>query len=108
MVAVLSAFQEMGMHEINNISLTHLALTSYEMLRPRFPNIVDVMAQVCVRQKLCWLFFVSRAQVWDYWTWQPEMVLAQPHIVLPCRFQDANRRIYKSLTLELWRDLILT
>jgi len=46
MVAVLSAFQEMGMHEINNISLTHLALTSYEMLRPRFPNIVDVMAQV--------------------------------------------------------------
>jgi len=46
MVAVLTAFQEMGMHENNNIALTHLALACYENLRPKFPNIVDVLAQV--------------------------------------------------------------
>jgi len=46
MICVLSAFQEMGMHENNNIALTHLALACYENLRPNFPNIVDVLAQV--------------------------------------------------------------
>jgi len=46
MVEILSAFQEMGMHEANNIALTHLALLSYETLRPAFPNIVNVLQQV--------------------------------------------------------------
>merc|ERR1719427_545766 len=46
MVEILSAFQEMGMHEANNIALTHLALLSYETLRPTFPNIVTVLQQV--------------------------------------------------------------
>ena len=43
---ILSAFQEMGMHEANNIALTHLALLSYETLRPAFPDIVTVLQQV--------------------------------------------------------------
>jgi len=46
MVEILTAFQEMGMHESNNIALTHLALLSYETLRPMFPNIVTVLQQV--------------------------------------------------------------
>jgi len=46
MVEILSAFQEMGMHEANNIALTHLALVFYEALRPTFPDIVVVLQQV--------------------------------------------------------------
>ena len=45
-VQILTAFQEMGMHEANNIALTHLALLCYETLRPKFPNLVDVLRQV--------------------------------------------------------------
>ena len=43
---ILSAFQEMGMHEANNIALTHLALLCYEAFRPCFPDIVMVFQQV--------------------------------------------------------------
>jgi len=43
---VLSGFQEMGMHEANNIALTHLALNCYSLLRPAYPAIVNVLAQV--------------------------------------------------------------
>jgi len=46
MVEILSAFQEMGMHEANNIALTHLALLCYEAFRPCFPDIVMVFQQV--------------------------------------------------------------
>ena len=49
MVSVLSAFQEMGMHEANNIALTHLALVCYEALRPKFQNVKDVLGQVSTR-----------------------------------------------------------
>jgi len=46
MVEILSAFQEMGMHEANNIALTHLALLAYETLRPQYPNVFNVLQQV--------------------------------------------------------------
>eukprot|EP00092_Neocalanus_flemingeri_P018049 GFUD01019534.1.p1 GENE.GFUD01019534.1~~GFUD01019534.1.p1 ORF type:complete len:1164 (-),score=281.09 GFUD01019534.1:284-3775(-) len=46
MMTVLKAFQDMGHHEANNIALTHLALTCYESLRPRFVGIRDVFSQV--------------------------------------------------------------
>lgn len=46
MVEILTAFQEMGMHEANNIALTHLALLTYETLRPSFPNLITVLQQV--------------------------------------------------------------
>jgi exportin-5 len=36
----------MGMHEANNIALTHLALQCYEAFRPVFPQIVMVFQQV--------------------------------------------------------------
>ncbi|XP_023336728.1 exportin-5 [Eurytemora carolleeae] len=41
MFEVLTGFQEMGMHEANNIALTHLALLSYETLRPSFPSVLS-------------------------------------------------------------------
>jgi len=46
MMTVLKAFQDMGHHEPNNIALTHLALSSYESLRPRFAGVRDVFSQV--------------------------------------------------------------
>jgi hypothetical protein len=45
-VQVLSGFQAMGMHEANNIALTHLALNCYSLLRPAYPGVVNVLAQV--------------------------------------------------------------
>ena len=36
----------MGMHEANNIALTHLALLAYETLRPQYPNVFNVLQQV--------------------------------------------------------------
>jgi hypothetical protein len=46
MFQVLTGFQEMGMHEANNIALTHLALNCYGLLRPAYPGIINVLAQV--------------------------------------------------------------
>ena len=42
MMSVLKAFQDMGHHEANNIALTHLGLSCYELLRPRYPGVRDV------------------------------------------------------------------
>ena len=42
MMSVLKAFQDMGHHEANNIALTHLGLSCYELLRPRFPGVRDI------------------------------------------------------------------
>ena len=39
----------MGMHEANNIALTHLALNCYTLFRPAYPGIVHVLAQVLIR-----------------------------------------------------------
>ena len=39
----------MGMHEANNIALTHLALNCYTLFRPAHPGIVHVLAQVLIR-----------------------------------------------------------
>ena len=38
----VQAFQEMGHHEANNIALTHLGLSCYELLRPRYPGVKDI------------------------------------------------------------------
>ena len=42
MMSVLKAFQDMGHFEANNIALTHLGLSCYELLRPRYPGVKDV------------------------------------------------------------------
>ena len=42
MMTVLKSFQEMGHHEANNIALTHLGLSCYELLRPKYPGVKDV------------------------------------------------------------------
>jgi hypothetical protein len=34
------------MHEANNIALTHLALNCYTLLRPAYPGILHILAQV--------------------------------------------------------------
>ena len=42
MMTVLKSFQEMGHHEANNIALTHLGLSCYELLRPQYPGVKEV------------------------------------------------------------------
>ena len=42
MMTVLKSFQEMGHHEANNIALTHLGLSCYELLRPKYPGVKDI------------------------------------------------------------------
>ena len=42
MMTVLKSFQEMGHHEANNIALTHLGLSCYELLRPQYPGVKEI------------------------------------------------------------------
>ncbi|XP_011872783.1 PREDICTED: exportin-5 isoform X2 [Vollenhovia emeryi] len=46
MVAVLQGLQLHGQHEANQGSLVTLGAQVYECLRPKFPNIIDVMQQI--------------------------------------------------------------
>ncbi|XP_012279678.1 exportin-5 [Orussus abietinus] len=46
MVAVLQGLQLHGQHEANQGSLITLGAQVYECLRPKFPNIIDVMQQI--------------------------------------------------------------
>ena len=46
MMTVLKAFQDMGHYELNNIALTHLGLSCYELMRPRYPGVKDVFGLV--------------------------------------------------------------
>ena len=36
----------MGHHELNNIALTHLGLSCYELLRPRYPGVKEIFSLV--------------------------------------------------------------
>ena len=42
MMTVLKSFQDMGHHEANNIALTHLGLSCYELLRPKYPGVREI------------------------------------------------------------------
>ena len=46
MMSVLRAFQDMGHYEANNIALTHLGLSCYELLRPRYPGVKEIFQMV--------------------------------------------------------------
>ena len=46
MVAILSAIHELGQHEANYITLIQLAVQAYELMRTKYPGIVDILAQV--------------------------------------------------------------
>lgn len=46
MVAVLRGLQHHGQHEANQGSLVTLGAQVYECLRPKFPNIIEVMQQI--------------------------------------------------------------
>jgi len=46
MMSVLKAFQDMGQFEANNIALTHLGLSCYELLRPRYPGVKEIFKLV--------------------------------------------------------------
>lgn len=46
MVAVLQGLQLHGQHEANQGSLITLGAQVYECLRPKFPNIIEVMQQI--------------------------------------------------------------
>uniref|UniRef100_A0A182SNG1 Importin N-terminal domain-containing protein n=1 Tax=Anopheles maculatus TaxID=74869 RepID=A0A182SNG1_9DIPT len=45
-VAVLKALQLHGQHESNQTSLITLGVQAYEILRPKFPNILEVLQQI--------------------------------------------------------------
>ncbi|XP_035784555.1 exportin-5-like [Anopheles albimanus] len=45
-IAVLKALQLHGQHESNQTSLTTLGVQVYEILRPKFPNILEVLHQI--------------------------------------------------------------
>ena len=46
MMSVLKAFQDMGQFEANNIALTHLGLSCYELLRPRYSGVKEIFKLV--------------------------------------------------------------
>jgi len=46
MIAVLQGLQLHGQHEANQGSLITLGAQVYECLRPKFPNIIEVMQQI--------------------------------------------------------------
>lgn len=46
MVAILQGLQLHGQHEANQGSLVTLGTQVYECLRPKFPNIIEVMQQI--------------------------------------------------------------
>lgn len=46
MVAILQGLQLHGQHEANQGSLITLGAQVYECLRPKFPNIIEVMQQI--------------------------------------------------------------
>ena len=46
MMSVLKAFQDMGHFEANNIALTHLGLSCYELLRPRYSGVKEIFRLV--------------------------------------------------------------
>jgi len=46
MFTILSAIHKLGQHEANYITLTQLAVTSYELLRPKHASVAEVLAQV--------------------------------------------------------------
>ncbi|EAA00125.3 AGAP011888-PA [Anopheles gambiae str. PEST] len=45
-IAVLKALQLHGQHESNQTSLITLGVQAYEILRPKFPNILEVLQQI--------------------------------------------------------------
>uniref|UniRef100_A0A182WDY0 Importin N-terminal domain-containing protein n=1 Tax=Anopheles minimus TaxID=112268 RepID=A0A182WDY0_9DIPT len=45
-IAVLKALQLHGQHESNQTSLITLGVQTYEILRPKFPNILEVLQQI--------------------------------------------------------------
>lgn len=45
-IAVLQALQLHGQHEANQASLITLGVQAYEILRPKFPNILEVLQQI--------------------------------------------------------------
>ena len=46
MYTVLSAIHVLGQHEANKIALINLAVLTYEMLRPNYPSVAEMLAQV--------------------------------------------------------------
>ncbi|XP_067013098.1 exportin-5 [Anabrus simplex] len=46
MTSILQGLQTHGQHETNSCSLYTLGIVAYEILRPEFPNIVEVMMQI--------------------------------------------------------------
>jgi len=54
MFNILSAINKLGQHELNSICLIQLAINAYDLMRPRFPSLVQVLAQVpgCNRDDL--------------------------------------------------------
>lgn len=45
-IAVLQGLQLHGQHEANQAALNTLGVTAYEILRPKFPNILEVLQQI--------------------------------------------------------------
>lgn len=45
-IAILRGLQLHGQHDTNQIPLVTLGVQSYEILRPKFPNVLDVMQQI--------------------------------------------------------------
>lgn len=45
-IAILQALQLHGQHDCNQAALITLGVQTYEILRPKFPNIMDVMQQI--------------------------------------------------------------
>ncbi len=46
MANILSAIHALGQHELNYIALISLAIQAYELLRPTFPSVAQILSQV--------------------------------------------------------------